>query len=206
MEPLKALAGPVTPLPRGGFLVDTPEGYIQFGSPPETIKDTMALPKSVPQVFVLPRALFDWRKGINLADLEFPIYYNFFFQKRKTRIVCTRPQANRLMRALQEALFGPRELMIESDVFETDGFVPDIRKEMDYFRGTIRFRDVLALSLFEDGRCDLGDVSIRIDPTGTSTCTSTPSRRHTFRASSPASPCTRSANACPSPTSLPSSG
>ncbi|MBN1837982.1 MAG: cAMP/cGMP-dependent 3',5'-cyclic-AMP/GMP phosphodiesterase [Spirochaetales bacterium] len=166
MEPAKSLGGLVTPLPRGGFLVDTPEGYVQFGSPPETIKDTMALPKSVPQVFVLPRALFDWRKGINLADLEFPIYYNFFFQKRKTRIVCTRTQASRLMRALQEALFGPRELMIESDVFESDGFVPDIRKEMDYFRGPIRFRDVLSLSLFDGGRYELGGVSIRIDPAG----------------------------------------
>jgi CRP-like cAMP-binding protein len=166
MEPLKSLSGTLTPLPRGGFLVDTPEGYIQFGSPPETIKDTMALPKSVPQVFVLPRALFDWRKGINLADLEFPIYYNYFLQKRRTRILCTRHQASRLMRALQEALFGPRELMVPGDVFESDGFVPDIRKEMDYFRGTIRFREVLVLSLFEDNRCEVGDVSIRIDPAG----------------------------------------
>ena len=76
--------------------MDSPEGYIQFGSPPETIKDTMALPKSVPLVFVLPRALFDWRKGINLADLEFPIYYNFFIRKKKTRIICTQAQAGRL--------------------------------------------------------------------------------------------------------------
>jgi CRP-like cAMP-binding protein len=166
MEPLKSLAGTVTPLPRGGFLVDTPEGYIQFGSPPETIKDTMALPKSVPQVFVLPRALFDWLKGINLADLEFPIYYNYFLQKRKTRIVCTRRQASRLMRALQEALFGPRELMVDGDVLEKGGYVPDIRREMDYFRGTIHFRDVLTLSLFENNRCDLGNVSIRVDPAG----------------------------------------
>ena len=166
MEPLKSLTGAVTALPRGGFLVDTPEGYVQFGSPPETIKDTMGLPKSVPQVFVLPRALFNWGKGINLADLEFPIYFNFFLQKRKTQIVCTRNQASRLMRALQEALFGPRDLMLEGDVFGTGGFVPDIRKEMDYFRGTIRFREVLSLSLFKEDRCDLGRVSIRIDPAG----------------------------------------
>ncbi len=90
MQTLKTLEATVTPLPRGGYLVNTPEGYVQFGSPPETIKDTMALPDSVPQVFVLPRALFDWRKGINLADLEFPIYYNYFIRKRRTRIICTR--------------------------------------------------------------------------------------------------------------------
>lgn len=34
-----------TALPRGGYLVDTSEGYIQIGSPPETIKDTMGLEK-----------------------------------------------------------------------------------------------------------------------------------------------------------------
>jgi len=107
MQPLKSLAGVVTPLPRGGYLVDTPEGYIQFGSPPETIKDTMELPNSVPQVFVLPRALFDWRQGTNLADLEFPIYYNFFIRKRKTRIICTQAQAGRLIRACRRRCSVP---------------------------------------------------------------------------------------------------
>ena len=77
------LKNPVTTLPRGGFLVQSPEGYIQFGSPPETIKDTMNLPESVPQIFVLPRKLFNWKKGINLSDLEFPIYYNYFIKKEK---------------------------------------------------------------------------------------------------------------------------
>ena len=28
----------VTELPRGGYLVESPEGFIQFGIPPETIK------------------------------------------------------------------------------------------------------------------------------------------------------------------------
>ena len=36
----------VTILPRGGYLVDTPVGYIQFGSPPETIKDTMRMQRA----------------------------------------------------------------------------------------------------------------------------------------------------------------
>ena len=78
MEPLKRLKDKVTALPRGGYILDSPIGYIQFGAPPETIKDTMGLPQSVPQIFVLPYELFDWKKGINLSDLEFPIYYNFF--------------------------------------------------------------------------------------------------------------------------------
>ena len=128
----------------------------------------MALPNSVPQVFVLPCALFDWRKGINLADLEFPIYYNYFIRKRKTRIVCTREQAGRLIKALQEALFGPKDLYLSGDVFGADagGYVPDIGAEMRYFRGTIRFRDVLQLSFFEQGSYTLGKVRIAIDALG----------------------------------------
>ena len=166
MQPLKNLQGVVTPLPRGGYLVDTPAGYIQFGSPPETIKDTMELPNSVPQVFVLPRALFDWRKGINLADLEFPIYYNFFIRKRKTRIVCTQSQAGRLIRALQEAVFGPSELFLANDVFGSGGYLPTLASELRYFRRNIRFRDLLSLSYLRDGACTLGAVSIRTDENG----------------------------------------
>ena len=78
MEQLTELKATITELPRGGNLVQTDAGYIQFGSPPETIKDTMLLPESVPQVFVLPRKLFNPDKGISLAELEFPIYFNFF--------------------------------------------------------------------------------------------------------------------------------
>jgi CRP-like cAMP-binding protein len=168
MQPLKSLQGVVTPLPRGGYLVDSPEGYIQFGAPPETIKDTMALPQSVPLVFVLPRALFDWRKGINLADLEFPIYYNFFIRKQKTHIICTQSQAGRLVRALQEALFGPIELSLAGDAFGTGqgGFLPDLASEMKYFRGKIRFRDVFSLGYFREGHYDLGSVRIKLDAAG----------------------------------------
>jgi len=166
MQPLKSLQGVVTPLPRGGYLVDTPEGYIQFGSPPETIKDTMELPNSVPQVFVLPRALFDWRKGINLADLEFPIYYNFFIRKRKTRIVCSQSQAGRLIRALQEAVFGPTELFLANDVFGSGGYLPTLASELRYFRRNIRFRDLLCFSYLRDGACTVGSVGIRTDANG----------------------------------------
>ena len=168
MQPLTSLQGVLNPLPRGGYLVDSPEGYIQFGAPPETIKDTMALPKSVPLVFVLPRALFDWRKGINLADLEFPIYYNFFIRKQKTRIICTQAQAGRLVRALQEALFGPTELSLVSDVFGAGpgGYLPDLRSELNYFRGKIRFHDVLSLGYFREGQYTLGSVHIALDAAG----------------------------------------
>ena len=80
---MKKIDNNVVVLPRGGYLVDTPIGYIQFGCPPETIKDTMMMEKGVPQIFVLTNTLFSWTKGICVADIEFPIYFNFFIQKKR---------------------------------------------------------------------------------------------------------------------------
>ncbi|MEM7395440.1 MAG: hypothetical protein AAF492_24170, partial [Verrucomicrobiota bacterium] len=54
---------PYTRLPRGGYLVETSVGYMQVGSPPETIKDTMSLPRGTPQIFILPHEFFHIRKG-----------------------------------------------------------------------------------------------------------------------------------------------
>jgi CRP-like cAMP-binding protein len=165
MKPLKSLTGILTQLPRGGFLVDSPEGYIQFGAPPETIKDTMNLPGSVPEIFVLPRELFNWKKGINLSDMEFPIYYNYFFRKKKTLIICEREQAGRLVRALQEALFGPKDLILSQDILllENRNGYPDLQREFDHFRGGLHFRDVLTLGCFVDNRYSLGEVTITRD-------------------------------------------
>jgi hypothetical protein len=90
-------------------------GYIQFGSPPETIKDTMRLPKGVPQYFVLPQDLFNWIKGISVGEIEFPLYYNFFLKKKKTFILCRQEQFERIKRVLQESLFGPKDLDVSKD-------------------------------------------------------------------------------------------
>ena len=106
MEPLKELSHVVTELPRGGYLVQTPGGYFQFGAPPETIKDTMFLPEGVPTVFVLPKHFFNWRKGISVAELEFPIYYNFFLKKRKTILICNEEQFLRFKTVFNEAVIG----------------------------------------------------------------------------------------------------
>ena len=166
MEPLTELKGEVTNLPRGGFLLDTPEGYVQFGSPPETIKDTMALPNSVPQIFVMPRQLFNWKKGINLSDLEFPIYFNFFLKHRRTHVIGTRAQAGRLLKALQEAVFGPKDVDLSGDFYAAGGdvHIPDVDKEMRHFRGSLHFRDILSLGFFEGGRYRRGQLEIGINP------------------------------------------
>ena len=129
MDLLKELTQITTQLPRGGYLVQTSIGYLQFGSPTETIKDTMSLPQGVPQVFVVPSEFFSLDSGINVADLEFPIYYNFFLKKRKTFIICNKNQAIRVQKALQESLFGPKIINLDNE-FEDKTRIPDLKKEI----------------------------------------------------------------------------
>ena len=155
--------GIVTALPRGGYLVKTPEGNIQFGAPPETIKDTIPSEDSVPRVFVLPRVLFHWQKGINVADMEFPIYFNFFLKKQRVTVFCSDEQARRLVVAMRQAVFGPRSLSLESDAYPAadDAFVPDITGEVAYFRRGLKLSDLLAIRRFNTaGTVHYGRVSI----------------------------------------------
>jgi CRP-like cAMP-binding protein/phosphoribosyl 1,2-cyclic phosphodiesterase len=167
MLALKELTETVTELPRGGYLVQTSAGYFQLGAPPETIKDTMLLPDSVPQVFILPRKLFNAEKGISLAELEFPIYYNFFILKRKTHIVCTRAQASRLLRVLREPIFGPEHVDTTQDVQPgTRGVLaPDLKAEMDYYK-FFGFEDLLSFTYFKEGRCKFDDVTVAMGAQG----------------------------------------
>src|SRR4051794_29920818 len=95
-------------LPRGGSYVRTSVGPVQIGIPPETIKDVMELKLDVPVAYVLPRELFDRRRGLSVAEFEFPAYYNFFLLKRRCRLVVFSSDIERRVRSIfQESLFGP---------------------------------------------------------------------------------------------------
>lgn len=156
-------------LPRGGYLVDTEAGYIQFGAPPETIKDTMTMEKGVPRVYVVMEKMFDWAKGISLAEIEFPLYYNYFIKKTKTHVLCRKNQVKRLKAVLQEALFGPKNLDLSID-YDSDCSVckvPDIRKEMNYFRAGMKLSDVVGIHVFEDKKCSIDEATITYDESGT---------------------------------------
>ncbi len=150
-------------LPRGGYLVDTSEGPVQFGAPPETIKDTLVMEHSVPRVFVVPHQMFNWQKGINVADMEFPIYFNYFLKGRRPIIVGREDQGERLRRAIREAVFGPEELRLSDDSYEAgdDVYVPDIRPELDFFRGGRDLDDLYEFRPLRRGAVKIGAVSIQ---------------------------------------------
>jgi len=151
-------------LKRGGYLVDLPDCYIQFGVPPETIKDTMLLPKGVPQIFVIMQRMFDWNKGISLAEIEFPIYFNFFIKKRKTIIVCQQEQSVRIKRLLQESIFGPKKLNIEEDIYNREeNVIPTVKNEIKYFRNSLKLLDLVDFKIFKNNMIEFDNIKIQIE-------------------------------------------
>ena len=132
----------VVHLKRGGVQVTTSCGTIQFGMPPETIKDSMLLGVPIPKIFVVPPERFNRQlgpnEGINNAEFEFPAYAAFFFTGGKAKvqlIVSSEEVEERIRMVMQETLLGPNEIDIESDF--ADDYprenMPDLRKELDYF-------------------------------------------------------------------------
>lgn len=160
-------AGPLE-LDRGGILIETPAGPLQFGAPSETIKDTLRTEGGVPQYFLLGKNLFDPRRGVAFADIEFPIYFNVFAKQRPLKVVTTPAHADRVIGAVREALLGPDELTLDED-FAPGQRIPDLRKELEYFRrgesyksGMLDMEDALELILLDGGVAELpGGVVIR---------------------------------------------
>ena len=134
---LESMTDSVVELPRGGIYVRSSAGPIQFGIPPETIKDGMALGLEVPGAYVVPHELFDRRRGISVAEFEFPAYYNFYLLKRRARLVVESAAVEARIRGVfQETLFGPTRPPDEREFDEgyPAGGRPDFQKESDYFR------------------------------------------------------------------------
>lgn len=130
-----SVRGGVT-LSRGGVLVRTSSLQLQFGIPPESIKDTMVQAGGVPTCFVLGRYLFDLERGINLAELEFPVYFNFFVTKRRITVVCEPAQQERLLRMLEETLFPPvpQQLHLEFVGGLSNPALPQLETELKFFQ------------------------------------------------------------------------
>jgi hypothetical protein len=102
-------------LPRGGLSIETKAvGRIQFGIPPETIKDSMRLGLNVPEIYIVPSERFCREMGpalgINLAEFEFPAYFNYFVRGRKVTLVVDSDEAETNIRnVFGETLLGPAQ-------------------------------------------------------------------------------------------------
>ncbi|CAB9522972.1 Lactamase_B [Seminavis robusta] len=102
-------------LPRGGLTIETKAvGRIQFGIPPETIKDSMRLGLDIPNIYIVPVERFCREMGpalgINLAEFEFPGYFNYFVRGRKVTLVVDSDEAETNIRnVFGETLLGPAQ-------------------------------------------------------------------------------------------------
>lgn len=140
----------VTQLPRGGISIETIAiGRIQFGIPPETIKDSMLLGVDVPLYYIVPVERFcrdlGPTLGVNLAEFEFPAYFNFFVQKKRCTLIVDSDDAERnIRRVFEETLLGPAHFRRGENptIFDPEDFaadfnpdaIPNFEKELRHFR------------------------------------------------------------------------
>lgn len=74
--------------------------------------------------------------GINVAEIEFPAYFNFFIRQRQVNLITTHDVADRLRTVFQETLLGPKSYDKLSEEFLGDESLkrmPDFEKESAYF-------------------------------------------------------------------------
>lgn len=136
-------------LPRGGISIETEAvGRVQFGIPPETIKDSMVMGLDVPTIYIVPTERFCREMGpalgVNLAEFEFPAYFNFFVKKRRCQLVVDEEAETNIRRVFNETLLGPAQFRRENDSisFEPEDFapnfpreaIPNFEKELRHFR------------------------------------------------------------------------
>lgn len=109
----------------------------------------MRLGLSVPAVYIVPVERFCREMGpalgVNLAEFEFPAYFNFFvYKKRCTLIVDSEDAEQNIRRVFSETLLGPAQFRRETDplAYEEEDFapefpreaIPNFQKELEYFR------------------------------------------------------------------------
>jgi hypothetical protein len=137
-------------LPRGGVSIDTSAvGPVQFGIPPETIKDSMNLGLDPPSVYIVPVDRFcrdmGPALGVNLAEFEFPAYFNFFVRgKRCTLIVDSVDAERNIRKVFNETLLGPAQFRNEENplAYAEEDFAPEFPKEAipNFYRELKHFR------------------------------------------------------------------
>ena len=109
----------------------------------------MKLGLPVPQVYIVPVERFCREigpaLGVNLAEFEFPAYFNFFvYKKRCTLVVDCADAEENIRRVFSETLLGPAQFRRSENpiAYEPEDFAPDFpkeaipnfQKELEHFR------------------------------------------------------------------------
>jgi len=147
-------------LPRGGISIETQAvGRIQFGIPPETIKDSMRQGFGVPNAYIVPVERFCREMGpalgINLAEFEFPAYFNYFVRnKRCTLVVDSEDAESNIRRVFGETLLGPGQFRDHSmpKPNEDEDFDPSFPREArpNFYKEFYHFRTAEKSTNFQE--------------------------------------------------------
>uniref|UniRef100_A0A6T6Y1R5 Cyclic nucleotide-binding domain-containing protein n=1 Tax=Bicosoecida sp. CB-2014 TaxID=1486930 RepID=A0A6T6Y1R5_9STRA len=97
----------------------------------------MGMGSTIPTYYVVPQQRFDTRKFINLAEVEFPTFFNFFVLKKRVKLIVTQGGERCVRTFFREALLGPQgDLDVSATEYDDSvprGDRPDLRKELDWF-------------------------------------------------------------------------
>lgn len=160
--------GTITKLKKGGVIISTKIGDIQFGMPPETLKDALQAGLPVPTIYILPTQRFDKEKAVCCAEFEFPAFYNFFVCKKGISVITDKKGEEACRKIFQETLQGPKDLSNFKNDFDRNfdpELIPDIKAELAHFAknsGTegknLTFDCIIKIILFDkDNIAELGE-------------------------------------------------
>ena len=99
------------PLAKGGIIISTKIGNIQFGTTSECITELQDLDIPIPNIYVLPSILFEKKFLINLLELEPIVLYNFL-RKNKTILISSKENEKIIKAVFQEEVFGPANFKV----------------------------------------------------------------------------------------------
>lgn len=124
----------------------------------------------MPGIFVIPSKRYSRQFFINVAEFEFPAYFNFFIKKMKIKLVCDREQEKNIRIIFQETLLGPKEFPNVADEFNDTlpkGYVPDFAKELGHMAKnpvtgqSLQLETLIDFIIFDDNQeVSLGEGSV----------------------------------------------
>lgn len=144
----------------------------------------MSMGIDVPLFYIVPGERFCREigpaLGVNLAEFEFPAYFNFFIQKKRCTLIVDSEDAERnIRRVFGETLLGPAQFRRGENIisFQEEDFapdfpreaIPDFYKELKHFRvmpdgNELEIETLLNFTPFEGPMDSLGHTHLGIPP------------------------------------------
>ena len=104
-------------LSKGGIIVNTAIGNIQFGVPFGTLNELNEMQIEIPKIFVVPTTLFEKKYMINLMDIEPIVMHHYLKNKTKVILIVSKENEKIIKKMFDEEVFGPDEFKVQIKIF-----------------------------------------------------------------------------------------